>query len=344
MPACRNEQLTLVTRDLDQMCAPNLGCSYDRAPAHVATLRAAGTMTTNLARTFLAQPGEPADHFTYVESGEIEVVNPYTSERHLPSTLGPTRFMGELSFLNGGAWSMAMRAAKDTRVIEVPRETMLILMAQIPEIPNIVITMFAARRRRQLEDRDNTFRLIEEDDDSNIRRIAEFASRNRIPYTSLVLGNAEAEDTAQSSSIARSGPAVIFGRDMVVTDPTPRQDCATARAQSRSETGRSVRRADRGRRPDRRVRRHGAIERACNRRRGNRRTGQDIQPDRELHELFHRHLGRPPRIAKLHSNRTKHSSNRIPGPEGSVRAREPRSKAGIVEGRTSGLVRSGLGA
>ncbi len=318
MPACRNEQLTLVTRDLDQMCAPNLGCSYDRAPAHVATLRAAGTMTTNLAGTFFAQPGEPADHFTYVESGEIEVVNPYTSERHLPSTLGPTRFMGELSFLNGGAWSMAMRAAKDTRVIEVPRETVLILMAQIPEIPNIVITMFAARRRRQLEDRDNTLRLIEEDDDGNIRRIAEFASRNRIPYTSLVLGNAEAEDTAQSCSIARSGPAVIFGRDMVVTDPTPRQDCATARAQSRSETGRSVRRADRGRRPDRRIRRRGAIERACNRRRGNRRTGRDIQPDRELDGFSHRHLGRPPRMAKLHSNRTKHSSNRIPGQRGAL--------------------------
>lgn len=42
---------------------------------------------------------------------------------------------------------MAMRAAKDTRVIEVPRETMLILTAQIPEMSDIVMDTFAARRR-----------------------------------------------------------------------------------------------------------------------------------------------------------------------------------------------------
>ena len=75
--------------------------------------------------TFLARPGEPMDRFVYVEDGEIEVVNPYTNERHLPSTLGPTQFMGEIAFLNGGAWSMPMRAVRETRVIEVPREAML---------------------------------------------------------------------------------------------------------------------------------------------------------------------------------------------------------------------------
>jgi thioredoxin reductase (NADPH) len=191
------------------------------APSHIQALLAAGKIVTYPAGTFLAKPGETVDRFVYVQDGEIEVVNPYTNERHLPSTLGPTQFMGEISFLNGGAWSMPMRAVGEIRVIEVPREAMLTLMSQIPEMSDIIITVFSARRRRQLDDRDSSLRLIGEDEDRNVRRIAEFASRNRIPYSSFPLGSAEAQAMAESCSIAPAAPAVIFGRNTVLADPTP---------------------------------------------------------------------------------------------------------------------------
>jgi thioredoxin reductase (NADPH) len=201
--------------DLRQMQRTPLSAS------HVEALRAEGKIVAYPAGTFLARPGDPLDRFVYVEDGEIEVVNPYTDERHLPSTLGPTQFMGEIALLNGGAWSMPMRAVIDTRVIEVPRETMLTLMSQIPEMSDIIITVFSARRRRQLDDRDGSLRLIGEDADRNVRRIAEFASRNRIPYTSFALRSPEAEATARSCSIDPGEPAVIFGRGAALTDPTP---------------------------------------------------------------------------------------------------------------------------
>jgi thioredoxin reductase (NADPH) len=191
------------------------------AAHHVEALRAAGKVASYRAGAFLARPGASIDRFTYLEDGEIEVVNPYTGKRHLTSTLGPTQFMGEIAFLYGGAWTMLMRAARDTRVIEVPREAMLTLMSRIPEMSDIIITVFSARRRRQLDDRDGNLRLIGEDTDRIVRHIAEFASRNRIPYASYPLGSPEAETTAQSCSIAPGQPAVIFGRDIVVTDPTP---------------------------------------------------------------------------------------------------------------------------
>src|ERR1700692_2333447 len=191
------------------------------AASHVQALLAAGKIATYPAGTFLARPGEPMDRFVYVEEGEIEVGNPYTHERKGPSTLGPTQFMGEISFLNGGAWSMPMRAVRDTRVIEVPREAMLTLMSQIPEMSDIIITVFSARRRRQADGRHGSLRLIGEDEDRNVRRIAEFASRNRIPYSSLALRSPEAEATAKSCSIPAAQPAVIFGRNVVMTDPTP---------------------------------------------------------------------------------------------------------------------------
>jgi len=188
---------------------------------HVAALRAAGTIACYPAGAFLARVGQPMDRFTYVIEGEIEVVDLYTDERHVPSTIGPTQFMGEIAFLSGGAWSLPMRAVSDTRVIEVLREPMLALMAQIPEMSDLIITVFAARRRRQLDERDGALRLIGEDASRDVARIAEYASRNRIPYTSIALGSPEAAATASRCAIAPDVPAVIFGRDVVVHDPTP---------------------------------------------------------------------------------------------------------------------------
>src|ERR1700734_3526656 len=201
--------------DLNQMQRTPL------APAHVEALRKAGAVASYPAGTFLTRPGQPVDRFVYIEEGEVEVVNPYTDQRHLPHTMGPTQFMGEIALLNGSAWSMSMRAVRDTRVIEVPREAMLTLMSRIPEMSDIIITVFSARRRRQLDDRDGSLRLIGEDEDRNVRRIAEFASRNRIPYSSLPLRSPEAEAKARSCSIDPTVPAVIFGQNAVVTDPTP---------------------------------------------------------------------------------------------------------------------------
>lgn len=191
------------------------------AASHVAALRAIGAEKHYSAGAFLVRAGEPADRFVYVEAGEIEVVNPFTDERHLPSTLGPTQFMGEISFLNGGVWSMPMRASADTVVTEVPRPEMLRLMSEIPEMSDIIITVLAARRRRQLDSHDGTLVLIGEDDDRSVRRIAEFASRNRLPYRTYPLGSPEAASVATACSISANRPAVIFGRDVVVTEPTP---------------------------------------------------------------------------------------------------------------------------
>lgn len=188
---------------------------------HVAALRGAGTIREYAAGTIIARAGDPIDRFTFVEDGEIELVDAFTGERHVPSTLGPGQFMGEIAFLNGGAWSLPMRAVRDTRVIEVPRPAMLTLMAQIPEMSDIIITVFAARRRRMLDDASTSLRLIGEDQDRAVRRIAEFASRNRIPFKSLALDSDEARETAAHCAIRAGTPAVIFGRDTVVADPTP---------------------------------------------------------------------------------------------------------------------------
>lgn len=190
---------------------------------HVAAMREIGTERTYKTGDYLARVGEPMDRFTYIEEGEVEVVDPFSEERLLASTIGPTQFMGEISFLNGGAFTMPMRAAADTRTLEVPRQAMLDLMSKIPEMSDIVISVLAARRRRQVESEDGALILIGADQDPAIQRIASFASRNKIPFVSHDLGSEEAKDSAKSCKIGHTHPAVIFGKDRYIDNPTPKE-------------------------------------------------------------------------------------------------------------------------
>ena len=188
---------------------------------HVAAIREAGTEIFYTAGTILVRPGDPVETFVYIEEGEIEVINAFTEERLVPATLGPGQFMAEISLLAGGSWSMAFRAALDTRAIEVPRAAMLTLMAKIPEMSDLVITVLAARHRRHLESGHSALVLIGEEADRDIRRIAEFAGRNRLPCVSHVLGSAEARAVAASCKAEANRPAAIFGKDQILHDPTP---------------------------------------------------------------------------------------------------------------------------
>ena len=190
-------------------------------PAHVDALRAAGRERSYPAGSMVAEAGTPIDRFIYVEQGEIEVVDPLTGGRYVPSTLGPTQFVGEVAFLSGGNFNLSMRACADTRVIEVERKAMLALMANIPEMSDIILTVYTARRRRQFEAGDSALVLIGAEADPAVQAVAVFASRNRIPFQSHELGTAAGNEAAHECKVDARRPAVIFGKGEKIDHPTP---------------------------------------------------------------------------------------------------------------------------
>ncbi|MEO1488988.1 MAG: cyclic nucleotide-binding domain-containing protein, partial [Pseudomonadota bacterium] len=155
--------------------------------AHVAAICEIGSERLYKAGETVAEIGDPMDTFVYVIEGEIEVVSPYTNERMLDSTLGPTQFMGEINFLNRGSNYMRMRAAQDTRVIQAPREAMLDLMSRVPELSDHIIKVFAARRRKQFELNNGAIKCIGADRDPAVQAVERFLSRNRVPFKSYDL-------------------------------------------------------------------------------------------------------------------------------------------------------------
>lgn len=192
--------------------------------SHVAAMRRVGEERDFAAGETLVGLGDPQDFFLYILGGEVEAVSPVDGQRYGDgATLGPGQFFGEISFLNGGKSLMGARAVSASRVLAVPRDELINLMARIPEMSDIIVTVFAARRRRMLESNQAALTLIGADQDRTIRRIAAFASRNRIPFNSLHLGDDEAEKIAESCALLPDKPSVLFGKDHVVEEPTPRK-------------------------------------------------------------------------------------------------------------------------
>jgi thioredoxin reductase (NADPH) len=190
------------------------------APSHVAALREAGSVVEYEAGAYLAVQGQSIDRFTYIEEGEIEAVDAVTGGRLVDATLGPTQYMAEMPLLSGGNWVIPFRTTCKTRVVEVPRTEMLRLMSEMPEMSDIIITVLAARRRRHVESRESALVLIGDEVDPDVRRIAEFASRNKIPHTAFLVGSPEAIAVANACSLPPATPAVVFGRS-AIDQPKP---------------------------------------------------------------------------------------------------------------------------
>ncbi len=189
--------------------------------AHVAALHKIGTEQTFTAGANITNLGDPQAFFYYVLDGEMEALTP-EGDRYGNATLGATQFMGEISFLNDGPILLPNRAVTDCRLLAVPRDAFLRLMAETPEMSDIIVTVWAARRRRLMESGLSSLTLIGADQDRGIRQIAAFLSRNRLPYRSLDLNGPEAEEVAATCDVMAHRPAVVFGARKVLDTPTPR--------------------------------------------------------------------------------------------------------------------------
>jgi thioredoxin reductase (NADPH) len=192
------------------------------ADEHVAMLREHGGEQSFEEGQLVVEMGTPMDQFIFCEEGEVEVVDPRTGERAVSSTIGPGQYLGEINFLNGGSWHLPMRAVRPTRCTVVPRETMLRLMARVPEMSDIIVTVFAARRRRTFEAQNSALTIVGAEEDSELNEVASFVSRNRIPHKMMALGSEEADAFLQKAGLPKDKPVAVAGADQVLDSLKPR--------------------------------------------------------------------------------------------------------------------------
>ena len=190
-------------------------------PSHLDAIRAIGTERSIPKGDMLAVPGQPMNEFMLIEDGEIELYDPVTDDRSMKFTLGPGQYAGEIAFLNGGTWGVHMRAARDTRVAVVPRDDMLTLMARVPEMSDIIVQVFAGRRRRIFEGGEGAITLIGADRSRDLMRLESFTARNRIPVAKHDLGSDGANAILRAAGLPLDEPVALFGGERM-EDTSPR--------------------------------------------------------------------------------------------------------------------------
>lgn len=199
--------------------------TYVRTPlaqAHVERLRAIGEVVAFAPGETIVAFGAPSEAFFYILEGEAAAYDEVTGARYGDATLGAGQFTGEMSFLTGGAALMTNRAETAVAAIRVPRAAFLQALADIPEMSDIVVTVFAARRRRLIESGQAGLTLIGAEADRAVRRIEAYATQNRIPFRAHALGGAAALEMARRCGAPPDAGAVILGERTVLRDLTPR--------------------------------------------------------------------------------------------------------------------------
>ena len=194
-------------------------------PEHVDELTRIGEVVTFTKGEVVWNAGDSADHLFYILEGEIELLDPFTMEPYLEYALGPTQFSGDITLLYGGSFTITSGARSDVRAIKIARDPLLKLIARNPELGDLMLQVFAGRRRRQIETGDSSLTLVTTSDSPRFRDIDAIATRTSTPIRRLELGTPDAATALRSAGIAEDREAVLFGK-REVSDPSPRSVAA----------------------------------------------------------------------------------------------------------------------
>jgi thioredoxin reductase len=111
-------------------------------------LRAVADLVDVAAGDVLYAAGDSGYDFVLVETGEIEIVREARagSPEQVVARHGPGRFLGELNMITGQAAYLTARVAAGGRIWKVPRDRFRRLMSEDPELSDLVLRTFMARR------------------------------------------------------------------------------------------------------------------------------------------------------------------------------------------------------
>ncbi len=184
---------------------------------HVAAMRDIGVERRVPEGEIFLRTGDPSDKFHYVLEGGFQLWDEAREQPLTAATLGAGQFIGEIAFLVGGRMLYTMRSASPALVLEVPRAAMLRLMAAEPEMSDIIVSVFAARRRAMLERATTAIIVVGPAEDRDVRAVAAFCARNKLPVAVVDPASPEAADWGETCSFRpKDGPKVIFGAGEVL--------------------------------------------------------------------------------------------------------------------------------
>jgi thioredoxin reductase (NADPH) len=170
----------------------------------------------------LIRAGDRSSAFIVVLEGEVEVIEDFAGDSLTIGILRAGRFVGDLTMLTGQAVVPSAVMREGGEVLAIPRERLKEVVTQEPNLSDIILRAFIARRSWGMR-AGFGLRIIGSRRSREATRLREFAARNRLLHVWVEL---EEDPGAAGALLERFGvkpsdmPVVIWQGKDVLKNPT----------------------------------------------------------------------------------------------------------------------------
>jgi thioredoxin reductase (NADPH) len=192
--------------------------------APLARLRSYGTPQTVEAGEVLYGPGDATYDLIVTEDATVEIVQPATRDAPEESLVrfGPGSFLGELNLLTGQAVYLIARVVEDGRVHRIAPARLRQLMAEDPELSDILLEAFRARREILTQNgASRGLELVGTAMDSASLALRTYAARRRLPHLWFDADSVAGQSLLQAASLTSADLPAALLPDRVLKRATP---------------------------------------------------------------------------------------------------------------------------
>jgi thioredoxin reductase (NADPH) len=174
----------------------------------------------------LFKVGDRDFKFYVIKSGKVEIVDESGGTPRTIAVQGPGEFTGDVAQLTGGPAIVNAIARGDCEVYEVSPEALRKLINDHPDLGDIIVQAFIARR--QLLSESGEFvgvRVIGSRYSRDTFRVREFLAKNRVPFTWFDLeADPRVKELLKRFGVSQNDtPVVTWGNKLILRNPSDRE-------------------------------------------------------------------------------------------------------------------------
>jgi len=212
----------MAAQDLNAMAFPKL---TEEQITQLARYAGASTKTFRAGEA-LFHAGDRDPKFFVIKSGELEIIDVTGDQPKTIRVQGPGDFTGDVGHLTGSPKVVSAIARSDCEVYEMSEAELRKVLNQDPELSDLILQAFIARRQLMRESPEFTgLRVIGSRYSRDTFRIRDFLAKNRVLFTWLDLeGDPAVKQVLQQFGVTEADtPIVACAHCLVLRNPSNRE-------------------------------------------------------------------------------------------------------------------------
>src|SRR2546423_7788553 len=212
----------MAAQDLNAMAFPKL---TEEQMTQLARYAGASTKTFHAGEA-LFRAGDRDPEFFVIKGGELEIIDVTGDQPKTIRVQGPGDFTGDVGHLTGSPKVVSAIARSDCEVYEMSEAELRKVLNQDPELSDLILQAFIARRQLMRESPEFTgLRVIGSRYSRDTFRIRDFLAKNRVLFTWLDLeGDPAVNQVLQQFGVTEAGtPIVACAHCLVLRNPSNRE-------------------------------------------------------------------------------------------------------------------------